>query len=157
RTPIPTRRSSDLYRGAQAERRDLKGCAEHPPRRLHSKEHTMSTFARRSMLMTPGNRLERMLKAASLGADALVFDLEDSVPPEQKPAARSTVARALQQAADAGKELCVRVNSLGSGHGLAGLQAIPWHLPDSIMIPKVESAQELLRFDHPLGECSGLD
>lgn len=117
----------------------------------------MSTFARRSMLMTPGNRLERMLKAASLGADALVFDLEDSVPPEQKPAARSTVARALQQAADAGKELCVRVNSLGSGHGLADLQAIPWHLADSIMIPKVESAEELLRFEHALGECNGLE
>jgi citrate lyase beta subunit len=56
---------------------------------------------RRSMLMTPSNRPDRMRKAASCGADALVFDLEDSVPPGAKEDARSTVAQVLASCRDA--------------------------------------------------------
>ena len=43
---------------------------------------------RRTLLMTPGNREDRLRKAATYAADALVYDLEDGVPPTEKAAAR---------------------------------------------------------------------
>ncbi len=98
---------------------------------------------RRSMLMTPGNRPDRLRKAAGLGADCLVFDLEDSVPPQAKPAARETVAQAVRELRGCGSELCVRINSLASGFGADDLAALPLALVDSIMVPKVESAEGL--------------
>lgn len=102
---------------------------------------------RRSMLMTPGNRPDRMRKAASYPADALVLDLEDSVPPAAKAEARQAVADALRELRGCGRELCVRINSLASGFGAADLDALPLALADSLMIPKVESAAQLLELD----------
>ena len=55
----------------------------------------MSQFLRRTMLMTPGNRPERLYKAVSSLADSVVFDLEDSIPPDQKNQARQIVAQTL--------------------------------------------------------------
>ncbi len=52
---------------------------------------------RRTLLMTPGNREDRLRKAAAYGADALVYDLEDSVPPAEKAHARRCVAVALPE------------------------------------------------------------
>lgn len=100
---------------------------------------------RRSMLMTPGNRPDRMRKAAGHGADCLVLDLEDSVPPPAKPAARETVAQAVRELRGCGAELCVRINALGSGFGADDLAGLPLDLVDSIMVPKVESAEGLLQ------------
>lgn len=100
---------------------------------------------RRSMLMTPGNRPDRMRKAAGYGADCLVFDLEDSVPPPAKPAAREMVAQAVRELRGCGAELCVRINTLASGFGADDLAGLPLDLVDSIMVPKVESAEGLLQ------------
>ena len=102
---------------------------------------------RRSMLMTPGNRPERLAKAASYGADALIFDLEDSVPPAQKARARQCVAEALRAMPRDGVELCVRINSPGTVHGAADIAALPLDLIDSLMVPKVESADTLLELE----------
>jgi citrate lyase beta subunit len=99
---------------------------------------------RRSMLMTPGNRPDRLAKAASYGADCLVYDLEDSVPAAAKAAARRCVAQALEQAGSDGRERCVRINALGSGHGADDLAALPLARLDSLLLPKVESAAEVL-------------
>jgi citrate lyase beta subunit len=102
---------------------------------------------RRTMLMTPGNRPDRMRKAASYGADALVLDLEDSVPPGAKAQARQDVALALRDLQDCGRELCVRINTLASGHGEDDLRALPLALLDSIMVPKVVSPAQLHALD----------
>jgi citrate lyase subunit beta/citryl-CoA lyase len=102
---------------------------------------------RRSMLMTPGNRADRMHKAASYGADALVLDLEDSVPPAAKAQARGLVAHALRELQGCGRELCVRINTLASGFGADDLAALPLALLDSVMVPKVESPAELHALD----------
>lgn len=102
------------------------------------------------MLMTPGNRLDRMRKAASYGADSLVLDLEDSVPPGAKVEARETVAQALRELQGCGRELCVRINSLPSGFGADDLAALPLALAHSLMVPKVESAAELLQLHERL-------
>ncbi|MBU1358974.1 MAG: CoA ester lyase, partial [Gammaproteobacteria bacterium] len=102
---------------------------------------------RRSMLMTPGNRADRMRKAAAYGADALVLDLEDSVPPAAKALARETVASALRELQNTDRELCVRINTLGSGFGADDLAALPLALLDSVMVPKVESPTQLHELD----------
>ena len=98
---------------------------------------------RRSMLMTPGNRPDRMRKAAVYGADALVLDLEDSVPAAAKVQAREAVGLALRELQGCGRELCVRINTPGSGFGADDLAALPLALLDSVMVPKVESPAEL--------------
>lgn len=50
----------------------------------------------RSYLYVPGNRPQMLTSALSRGADALIVDLEDAVPPAEKPAAREAVARWLR-------------------------------------------------------------
>ena len=107
---------------------------------------------RRSMLMTPGNRPDRLRKAAAYGADALVLDLEDSVPPTAKAQARAAVALALRELQGCGSELCVRINTLASGFGADDLGALPLALLDSVMVPKVESPDELHRLHTLLQE-----
>ena len=99
------------------------------------------------MLMTPGNRPERLAKSATYGADALVFDLEDSVPPAQKERARECVAQQLRTMPRDGVERCVRINSLDGAYGAADLAGLPLDLIDSIMVPKVESADTLLELE----------
>jgi citrate lyase subunit beta/citryl-CoA lyase len=105
---------------------------------------------RRSMLMTPGNRPERLAKAAAYGADALVFDLEDSVPPAEKGRARECVARALSDRPPDGGELCVRINGLDTPYGADDLASLPFDAISSIMVPKVESPSALLELEKRL-------
>jgi citrate lyase beta subunit len=105
---------------------------------------------RRSMLMTPGNRTDRLRKALRCGADAVVFDLEDSVPPGAKVGARQAIAEAVRDAPRDGREICVRINSLRSGFGADDLAALPLAGIDSIMVPKVESGEDLLHVQRVL-------
>jgi citrate lyase beta subunit len=105
---------------------------------------------RRSMLMTPGNRPDRLRKALRCGADAVVFDLEDSVPPGAKVGARQAIAEVVRDAPRDGREICVRINSLQSGFGADDLAALPLAEIDSIMVPKVESAEGLLHVQRVL-------
>lgn len=101
------------------------------------------TRLRRSLLMMPGNRADRMRKAARYGADCLVFDLEDGVPAASKSEARRCIAEVLSEPHDDGIERCVRINSLASGYGADDIAALPLALIDSIMLPKVETAADL--------------
>ena len=112
---------------------------------------------RRSMLMTPGNRPERLAKAASYGADALIFDLEDSVPPAEKARARQCVAEALRAMPKGGLELCVRINSINGAHGVADIAGLPLDLVDSLMIPKVESPDILLELERRFSAHDNLE
>lgn len=100
----------------------------------------------RSLLFVPADRPERFSKAAASGADALILDLEDSVVPERKGAARAAVAEWL-----AGERFVpsfVRVNPLDSGLTTADLDAVLASQPDGIVLPKAEgvaSVEALLR------------
>ncbi|TDC64609.1 CoA ester lyase [Actinomadura sp. GC306] len=83
----------------------------------------------RSYLYVPGNAPDKLGKALGRGADALIIDLEDAVPPAGKDAARRAVAGWLASgAADGGGELWVRINGGAAGHddvrALAGLPAL---------------------------------
>jgi citrate lyase subunit beta/citryl-CoA lyase len=105
---------------------------------------------RRSMLMTPGNRPDRLAKSAAYGADALIFDLEDSVPPAEKGRARECVARALIDMPREARERCVRINGLDTPYGADDLASLPFDVIDSIMVPKVESPSALLALEQRL-------
>lgn len=95
----------------------------------------------RSLLFVPGDRPERFPKAAASGADALILDLEDSVAPDNKPAARAAIAAWL---ADRGSVPCfVRINPLDSEHVRADLDAIIGARPDGLMLPKAAGATSL--------------
>jgi citrate lyase subunit beta/citryl-CoA lyase len=98
------------------------------------------------MLFVPGDRPERMAKALTLGADALILDLEDSVGMAAKPEARRMVAEFL--AANPGKSLWVRINPLDGPEADKDIAAVVGGRPDGIVLPKAEggaSVTELAR------------
>jgi len=102
---------------------------------------------RRSLHFVPGANEKMMGKALTLGADALIFDLEDSVTPEAKLAAREAVCDWLDENHECGKERLVRVNPLDSPWGGDDLEAIVMHQPDGIVLPKVFSRETVESVD----------
>lgn len=94
---------------------------------------------RRSQLYVPGNNEKMVTKAATLGADSIILDLEDAVPAREKAAARALIAR-LSKDLDWGKrELCVRVNAVGTPEHRADVAAVrKIDRVDCILVPKAE-------------------
>jgi citrate lyase subunit beta/citryl-CoA lyase len=99
----------------------------------------------RSKLFVPGVRPELFAKALAGDADALSFDLEDSVPEQRKDEARTNVAGFVksQPVRDAAKVIVVRINALGTPHFEADLSAVACPGAALINIPKVESAEDI--------------
>jgi len=97
----------------------------------------------RSLLFVPGNKPRMHEKAAASGADALILDLEDSVPPGEKPAARPLVRDALEKIR--GPALYVRVNAEGTPWLAEDLLAVVCGGLDGIMLPKVEQVATVRR------------
>lgn len=98
----------------------------------------------RTLLFVPGNRPERFDKALASGADAVVLDLEDSVPTAAKHAARKAIAAAWPSLQARGVPLVVRINPLDSALGhedVAWLAQLPPGV--SVMVPKADGAQSL--------------
>ena len=94
----------------------------------------------RSLLFVPGNRADMLNKAIDMPADAIVPDLEDSVPLAEKPNARMVTAEALPVLAEHGKRIVVRVNDLESGLLEADLEAVVGPYIYALNVPKVDSA-----------------
>jgi len=99
----------------------------------------------RSLLFVPGNSAKMMAKAAASGADVLIFDLEDAVHPDSKPAARQLVAAALANSTGVGPTRYVRVNALDSAWCAGDLEAVLPARPDGIMLPKLVEPEDLQR------------
>lgn len=98
---------------------------------------------RRSRIYLPGNRPRMIQKGPGLGADAVILDLEDSVSPEQKDAARLLVKRAIETINFGQSEVMVRINPVNHG-GLKDLEVILETGPDSIVVPKCESREDVM-------------
>lgn len=97
----------------------------------------------RSVLYIPGSRERALEKAQTLAADAIIFDLEDAVAPDEKASAREVLARALQNDYGARARI-VRVNALETEWGLPDVQAFADHPGvDALLIPKVNGAADL--------------
>jgi len=107
------------------------------------------------LLFTPGNRLERLEKAAASGADGVIVDLEDAVARDRKEAARAaTVAyfRTKGRVGAAPFVSAIRVNHVHTEAGLRDLLALRESriTPDAIVLPKVESVEEIRLFERHL-------
>ncbi len=99
----------------------------------------------RSLLFVPGDDARKSGKAMASDADAVILDLEDSVAPARKAAARETAAAALAGASrGAWPRLIVRVNALATGETAADLAAVMPHRPDALMLPKAQGGGDVL-------------
>lgn len=104
------------------------------------------------MLFVPGDSERKQSRALTAGADALIFDLEDSVSRSQLPVARGFVAEVLRARPVTTPQLWVRVNAPGSGELLADLDAIVAGRPHGILLPKADAA-DVAKVGRYLGEA----
>lgn len=105
----------------------------------------------RSMLFAPGDSQKKMDKATSSAADAVIFDLEDAVAPEIKPAARIAVAAYLKSHPDRHRQsFWVRINPLDTDDALPDLAAIVGGAPEGIILPKCNGAEDIALLSHYL-------
>lgn len=118
------------------------------PARVNDPQPTAKDRVRRSRLYLPGNEPKFHVNALLYGGDGIILDLEDSVHHAEKDAARVVVRNALR-AVDFGTcERMVRINQLPLG--LKDLEEIVPELPQLILIPKVETAQQVIEVDHAI-------
>ena len=102
----------------------------------------------RSLLYVPGNKLDWMLKSTKYGADALIFDLEDSVPDDQKAASRTTVRKAIDDLYQTTRtRLFVRINAVTTGLAEQDLEAIVAPGLFGIQAPKIEGPDAVRHLD----------
>ena len=98
---------------------------------------------RRSMLFLPGNAPKMIINGNYLGSDAVIFDLEDAVAPDQKDAARLLVRNVLGSLEFDRVETIVRINSIDTPYWQKDLEAIVPNKPDIIMLPKTGMARDV--------------
>ena len=100
---------------------------------------------RRSQLYVPGNNEKMIAKAATLGADSVILDLEDAVPAGEKGAARELIAKLSKELDWGKKELCVRINASGTPEHPADISNVRRiERVDSVLIPKAEGDSSAL-------------
>ena len=106
---------------------------------------TVRDRLRRSRLYLPGSEPKLFINAGLYGADAIILDLEDSVHPDEKDAARLLVRNALSAIDFGGAERMVRINQ--PPLGLADLEQIIPQAPDLILLPKTETPDQVIEVD----------
>lgn len=99
--------------------------------------------AMRSKLFVPGSRADLFPKAMRSAADAVCFDLEDSVLPEQKTAAQRNVREFLRSTENTEKRILVRINDARSPFFVEDLAAVTWPGMAIVTVPKVEDPTEI--------------
>ncbi len=97
----------------------------------------------RSVLYIPASKTRALEKAQGLACDAIIFDLEDAVSPDEKTAARETLAAALQEGGYGTRLRVVRINALDTGWGAEDARAVAAMNPDAVLLPKVNSPADL--------------
>ena len=113
----------------------------------------------RSLIFVPGNRANMLERALGFNADIIMVDLEDSVPPAEKVAARDLARQWVPTLRQAGKRVMVRANSLDTGLTRDELTAVI--SPDlyGVSVGKTESVWDLREIDRiiaPLEAAAGL-
>lgn len=102
---------------------------------------------RRSMLFLPGNNPNMLINGNCLGADAVIFDLEDAVSPAEKDAARILVRNTMRYMDFRGCEIIVRINSIDTAFWKQDIDEILPYKPGLILLPKTGSAKDVLEAD----------
>ena len=98
---------------------------------------------RRSLLYAPADQPDLLEKTAGTNADAVVFDLEDTVAPEHRPAARDNIRDVAGRVDFGEKEVCVRVNGFESSDWLRDVEAAVDADCHALRLPKVEAAWQV--------------
>jgi citrate lyase beta subunit len=99
--------------------------------------------SRRALLYMPGDDRRKIEKATALGVDCICMDLEDGTALNKKAEAREVIAKAMRELDFGASERCIRINSIGSGFEADDLAAALAARPDTIVVPKVESADQV--------------
>ncbi|MAS40180.1 MAG: CoA ester lyase [Porticoccaceae bacterium] len=99
----------------------------------------------------PGANERALEKAKSLPADSLILDLEDSVAPEAKEAARNSVCSAVKDGGYGRRELVIRPNAIETPWGMEDLRAAVSVAPDAILVPKVANPGDITTVAKILG------
>ena len=107
---------------------------------------------RRSMLFLPGNNPNMIINAGCLGADAVIFDLEDAVAPAEKDAARILVRNTLRYSDLSGCEVIVRINSVDTDFWRSDIDLILPEKPGVILLPKASTPADVLMADAYMSE-----
>ena len=104
---------------------------------------TKLTCPLRSVLYIPGSKPRALDKARGLACDAIIFDLEDAVSPDEKAAARATLAAALAEGGYGARLKIIRINGLDTEWGAEDAKAAASMDADAILLPKVASPADL--------------
>jgi citrate lyase subunit beta/citryl-CoA lyase len=107
----------------------------------------------RTLLFVPAQRANMVEKAAGIPADVIVLDLEDAVPPDEKPAARERLRASIDSLKAAGKAVHVRINHLETGLTRDDLSAAIGPGLDGLLFPKAEGAAQIRELDVLIREC----
>lgn len=97
----------------------------------------------RSVLYIPGSKARALDKARSLPADAIIFDLEDAVAPDEKDAARDTLAGELRSGGYGHRARIVRINSQDTPWGENDARAVSAMDCDAVLLPKVDGPEHV--------------
>jgi citrate lyase subunit beta/citryl-CoA lyase len=103
----------------------------------------MTIRPRRSVLYMPGSNARAIEKARTLPVDAVILDLEDSVAPDAKAAARKQVVDAVTAGGFGTREVIVRVNGLDTPWHVDDVTAAAHAAPDAILVPKISMPDQL--------------
>jgi len=114
---------------------------------------SQSVRPRRSVLYMPGSNERALEKAKSLPADCLILDLEDAVAPDAKAQAREQVCRAVRDGGYGPREIIVRINGLETEWGQDDLDAVVKVGPDAILVPKINSAHDVQKYETLISEA----
>jgi citrate lyase beta subunit len=101
--------------------------------------------SRRALLYMPGDNWKMITKSVTLGVDSICMDMEDGTAVNRKAEARATIAKALRELDFGKSEKLARINPVGSGWERDDIEAVLPHRPDGIVIPKVESFEQVER------------
>lgn len=104
----------------------------------------------RSVMYTPGNNEKLINKAPGLGADVLVLDLEDTIPPTEKEEARAMVKESIKKVAEGGSSVYVRVNGWDTPLTEEDLEAVVQPDLDGIVLPMTDKREHVVDLDKKL-------
>ena len=99
--------------------------------------------SRRALLYMPGDDRRKIEKSTTLGVDCICMDMEDGTAVNRKAEARTVIAQAMKELHFGTSERCIRINSIGSGFEKDDLASALAAGPDSIVVPKIETAEQV--------------
>ncbi len=104
------------------------------------------------MLFIPGNTPNLLMNADVLGADSVIFDLEDAVSPAEKDSARILVRNVLKNMRPKGCEVIIRINPADTDFWMKDLDEVIPYAPDMIMPPKASSGDYVRKVSDYIGK-----